>query len=163
MRRHRGALPTAGSGPKHGLARGPARGPARPTLAPAGLRVAGLVLAGVVLAACGPGPAGAASPSGLPPTPASASAAASASAPVPASPAVGLVVSIDSSGLAQVHGFTLRTADGQVLTFTIGTLENGDQFPPGHLAEHQATAQPVRVYFRAQDGRLVVYRLEDGG
>ncbi len=45
----------------------------------------------------------------------------------------------------------------------IGTLENGDEFPPGHLAEHLAAAAPILVYFRVQDGKLVVYRLEDAG
>jgi hypothetical protein len=79
----------------------------------------------------------------------------------PASPIDGVVLSIDSGGLTDVHGFTLRTAAGQVLTFKLGTLENPTQFPPGHLAEHQANALPVRVYFIAGDGTLVVYRLED--
>ncbi|HEY6058246.1 MAG TPA: hypothetical protein VIV06_09440 [Candidatus Limnocylindrales bacterium] len=71
------------------------------------------------------------------------------------------MLSIDSAGLTDVHGFTLRTTDGIVITFAIGSLENGAQFPPGHLAEHQATAEPVRVYFRDDGGRLVVYRIED--
>ena len=47
------------------------------------------------------------------------------------------------------------------MTFKIGTLENGAEFPPGHLAEHLATSSPVRVYFRAEGPDLVVYRLED--
>jgi uncharacterized protein (DUF2141 family) len=75
--------------------------------------------------------------------------------------AVGVVVRIDTSGLARVRSFTLRTDDGRVLTFQIGDLENGQQFPPGHLAEHQATAQKVRVWYRAEGGDLVAYRLED--
>ena len=47
-------------------------------------------------------------------------------------------------------------------TSEIGILENGAQFPPGHLAEHMANASPVRVFFRDEGGQLVVYRLEDG-
>jgi len=105
------------------------------------LVAAGLLLATV--AGCGPATAS--------PTPGS-----------PASPIDGVVLAIDSSGLSQVHGFTLRTAAGQVLSFTLGNLENPTAFPPGHLAEHQANALPVRVYFVADgSGALVVYRLED--
>ncbi|MGZ6269465.1 MAG: hypothetical protein ACXWMU_02695 [Candidatus Limnocylindrales bacterium] len=70
-------------------------------------------------------------------------------------------MSIDSKGLADVRGFTLRAADGHVYAFTLGQLENGAQFPPGHLAEHQATGSPVRVSFRIERGQLVVYRLDD--
>jgi hypothetical protein len=79
----------------------------------------------------------------------------------PPSPVVGIVIRIDSAGLAQVRGFRLRTADGVVLDFTLGTLEDPTEFAPGHLAEHLATSLPIRVFYRSQDDRLVVYRLED--
>ncbi len=82
--------------------------------------------------------------------------------PVPASPVTGILTGIQSSGLTQVTGFSLRTADGRELSFRIGILENGAQFPPGHLAEHLATSSPVRVFFRVDGSDLVVYRLEDG-
>lgn len=91
-------------------------------------------------------------------SPASSAPAASS---IPASPVVGVVTHVDASGLASVAGFTLRTADGRVLDLAIGTLENGAEFPPGHLAEHQATAAPVRVSFRAEGSRLVAYRIDD--
>jgi hypothetical protein len=45
----------------------------------------------------------------------------------------------------------------------MGPLENGAAFPPGHLAEHQATAEPVRVSFRLEDGARVAYRIDDVG
>jgi hypothetical protein len=78
------------------------------------------------------------------------------------SPIDGVVLTIDATGRSQVHGFTLRTAAGETLTFTIGSLENPAEFPPGHLAEHQANAVPVRVSFVvAADGALVAYRLDD--
>ena len=77
------------------------------------------------------------------------------------SPIDGVLTAHRLEGLTQVTAFTLRTNDGQEITFKIGTLENGDQFPPGHLAEHLATSSPVRVYFRAEGPDLVVYRLED--
>ena len=75
--------------------------------------------------------------------------------------AVGIVSSIDSGGLTNVRGFTLLTPDGRELEFAIGTLENGAQFPPGHLAEHQALASPIRVWYRTEGGGLVAFRLED--
>jgi len=77
------------------------------------------------------------------------------------SPVEGVVTAIDSAGLGQVSEFTLRLADASFVTFTVGTLEKAAGFPPGHLAEHQATSQQVRVYFRVQDGHPVAYRLED--
>ena len=80
---------------------------------------------------------------------------------LPPSPVDGVVVHIDSAGLADVKGFDLRLTDGTILAFTLGPLENGAQFAPGHLSEHQATGAPVRVSYRVVDGVLVVYRLED--
>jgi len=84
-----------------------------------------------------------------------------ASPGAPASPVVGVVTKVDSSGLSSVNGFRLRLGDGSTLAFEIGTLENGDEFPPGHLAEHLATASPVEVFFRVENGALVVYRIQD--
>ena len=75
--------------------------------------------------------------------------------------AVGIVTSIDSEGLTAVRGFTLRTRDGTDVDFTIGVLENGDEFPPGHLAEHQALASPIRVWYRTEGKERVAFRLED--
>jgi hypothetical protein len=77
------------------------------------------------------------------------------------SPVVGQLVRIDSSGLPKVAGFRLRTGDGTELDFRIGVLENGAEFPPGHLTEHMALGTPIRVFFRLEGGEPVVYRLED--
>ena len=74
---------------------------------------------------------------------------------------VGIVTSIDSEGLTNVRSFTLRTQDGRDETFAIGTLENGAEFPPGHLAEHQALGSPIRVWYRADGDAKVAFRLED--
>ena len=81
----------------------------------------------------------------------------------PLSPVVGVLVAVDSAGLADVRGFALRLVDGRVVDFKIGTLENGAEFPPGHLAEHLASSDPVRVFFRPETAGLVVYRIEDAG
>jgi hypothetical protein len=78
------------------------------------------------------------------------------------SPVVGRLIDIDAEGLTKVTGFTLRTDAGTEIQFDIGVLENGAEFPPGHLAEHMANASPVRVFFREENGAFVVYRLEDG-
>ncbi len=74
---------------------------------------------------------------------------------------VGVIVGVDSEGLDKVRGFTVRTADGTSVAFTIGVLENGAAFPPGHLVEHQATALPVRVWYRTEGEARVAIRIED--
>ncbi len=81
--------------------------------------------------------------------------------PVPLSPVEGVVVAVDSSGLGRVAGFTVRLGDGSTIDFELGALQNPTEFPPGHLAEHLASSEPVRVFFVAELTRLVVYRLED--
>lgn len=122
-----------------------------------------LVLVAVLVAGCGGSatatPAGSATASLAPPdegTP-------GASVPALDSPVTGVLTHIDSTGLSNVTGFTLRLADGRAVTFRIGVLENGAQFPPGHLAEHLSTATPVRVFFRPSGSDFVVYRIEDAG
>ena len=107
-----------------------------------------LVLLAVGLAACGDSGVTASPPVGsLPPV---------------TSPVTGRLTHIDAEGLTKVTAFRLRLDDGREIDFEIGVLENGAQFPPGHLAEHMANASPVRVFFRDEGGHLVVYRLEDG-
>ena len=66
-----------------------------------------------------------------------------------------------AAGLTDVRGFTLRTTDGGSVDFAIGELENGAEFPPGHLVEHQSTAQPIRVWYRTRTATKVAIRLED--
>jgi hypothetical protein len=73
----------------------------------------------------------------------------------------GLVVAVDASGLTDVRGFTLRTADGRTVDFRIGVLENGAEFPPGHLLEHKATGVRIVVTYRQENGELVAVRLDD--
>ena len=73
----------------------------------------------------------------------------------------GLVVAVDSSGLTDVRGFTLRTDDGRTVAFRIGVLENGAQFPPGHLLEHAATGVRIVVTYRQENGERIAVRLDD--
>ena len=73
----------------------------------------------------------------------------------------GVVVAVDGSSLTDVRGFTLRTTDGRTVEFGLGAVENGAQFPPAHLREHQATATPIVVTYREEAGRRLAIRLED--
>jgi hypothetical protein len=82
-------------------------------------------------------------------------------APANATAVDGVIVAVRSEGLDRVNGFDLRTIDQGTLAFTVGDLENGSEFPPGHLVEHQATAQPVRVWYRTEGTDKVAVRLED--
>ena len=84
-----------------------------------------------------------------------------ASPPTVSSPTEGIVIAVDAASLTDVRGFTLRTPKGYAFGFKVGPLENATEFPPGHLAEHQATSSPVRVYFRVEGEDRVAYRLED--
>ena len=74
---------------------------------------------------------------------------------------IGVIVGVQSEGLDRVLGFDLRTSDGATVAFVIGDLENGDTFPPGHLVEHQATGQPVRVSFVTEGATNVAVRIDD--
>jgi hypothetical protein len=75
----------------------------------------------------------------------------------------GVVVGVDAQGLGDVRSFQLRRVDRVVVVFQLDRLANGDQFPPGHLAEHQATAQPVRVWYVMEGEQRFAVRLEDAG
>jgi hypothetical protein len=129
-------------------------GPAAPAIL-----LALVVALGIALAGCGP--VASPAPTLGPIATASIEEPAIASPVVPESPVTGVLLGVTAEGLTQVKGFTLRTSDGLELSFEIGTLENGVEFPPGHLAEHLASSSPVRVFFRVEGSRLVVYRLED--
>lgn len=76
--------------------------------------------------------------------------------------ATGVIVGVDSAGLDDVRSFSLRTVDGTVLEFALGSLENETEFPPGHLAEHQATGDPVTVTYDVEGSRNIAIRIGDG-
>jgi hypothetical protein len=73
----------------------------------------------------------------------------------------GVIAGIQAEGLDRVLGFSLRTDEGQTVQFALGNLQNAAEFPPGHLAEHQATGQRVRVTYVQGGDSLVAVRLED--
>jgi hypothetical protein len=75
----------------------------------------------------------------------------------------GLVTDIETLGLGQVQGFTLRTEDGASLAFTFegGTDLAAGGFPPDHLREHMASATGVAVAYRTEGDARVAVRLSD--
>ena len=83
------------------------------------------------------------------------------SPPSVAEQVVGVIVAVDSAGLTNVRGFTLRTDADPTMAFVLDRLENGVEVPPGHLVEHQAASSPIRVWFRTEGGINHAIRLED--
>jgi hypothetical protein len=82
--------------------------------------------------------------------------------PPPGTPEMtGVVVAVDSAGFADVRGFTLRQPGGQLVEFSLRELQNATEFAPAHLPEHQATAEPVRVWYRMDGEERLALRLED--
>ena len=73
----------------------------------------------------------------------------------------GVIVAVDSAGLGDVRGMTIRTAEGTLVDFSLERFQGGAEFPPGHLAEHQATAEPVRVRYVERDGVRLALRIDD--
>ena len=74
----------------------------------------------------------------------------------------GFVIDVNSSSLTEIDSFTLRTTDGETVTFRLDKLELDDgAFPAIHLREHMALNQPVAVAFRDEGGENVAYRLKD--
>ncbi len=78
-----------------------------------------------------------------------------------ASPVQGVVIAVDAAGLGDIRDFVIRVADGSTITLAVGQLENPTEFPPGHLAEHMASSEPIRAHYRLENGSPVAYRLED--
>lgn len=77
------------------------------------------------------------------------------------STATGVVVAVDSRSLADVAAFTIRTAEGRTIEFAVGALQNGAEFPPGHLVEHIASGVPVLVTYREEGGMRSAVRIVD--
>ncbi len=76
--------------------------------------------------------------------------------------ASGVVLQVNGTSLSKVDSFVLRTADGQVITFTVGTIAfDQSTFPPEHLREHQQLATPVKVTYRTDGDTKVAIKLED--
>lgn len=76
--------------------------------------------------------------------------------------ASGVVLKVNGTSLSQVDSFVLRTADGQVITFSVGSIAfDQSSFPAEHLREHQQLATPVKVTYRMDGDTKVAIKLED--
>jgi hypothetical protein len=74
----------------------------------------------------------------------------------------GIVVGIDQTSITDVTGFTIRSADGVVSSFSIVAARLApDSFEPGHLREHRALAEPICVIFRPAESPRVALDLTD--
>ncbi len=113
---------------------------------------------GPVLPTTAPGSASAPGPTEPVPSPSSPGPAGA----IPDSPLAGVIVAVDSRGLDDIRAFTLRTSDGALYDFDLSQMQATATFPLGHLAEHQATADPVLVSFTIEDGLLIATAVDDG-
>ncbi len=76
--------------------------------------------------------------------------------------ATGVVIQVTGTSPSAVSSFVLHTAKDQVLTFVVGPVTfDQTSFPPEHLREHQALAEPVVVTYQVQDGQNVAIKLAD--
>ena len=70
----------------------------------------------------------------------------------------GVLLEVVSPSIQQVDRFTLRTDDGQLLSFVAAPDFNANAthaMTPGHMRQHMALADPVVVTFRDDNGTLV--------
>ena len=75
--------------------------------------------------------------------------------------ATGVVVTVEATSLTDLQAFSIRTTEGATIAFRVERLENPTEFPPAHLNEHRATAQPIRVTYRDDPAGPVALRIED--
>ena len=85
-----------------------------------------------------------------------------ACAPPPTGAAIGVVISIESTGPTAVTGFRLRTAAGETVDFDVGRLDLSDGgLPAPHLHDHLRDGEPIEVEYVVEGGRYVVLRYID--
>ena len=74
----------------------------------------------------------------------------------------GIVVDVQQPSFTQVDGFTLRTAEGQLIHFVIGDIPPGNgSFPAIHLRDHLASALPIDVGYVVEHDQDIAIRLAD--
>lgn len=73
----------------------------------------------------------------------------------------GIVIAADGPDSATVDTFTLRTADGRLVNFNVGTLDVANGLPAPHLREHLVNGEPITVTFQVQNGVNVATRYVD--
>lgn len=88
-------------------------------------------------------------------------AAADPSTPPSAKSVIGVIVDVQTESLTKARSIQIRTPAGEVVAFDLTRLESGAQVPPGHLTEHQVTAESVKVSYEEQDGTRFALRVDD--
>jgi hypothetical protein len=76
----------------------------------------------------------------------------------------GILLEVVSPSLQQVDRFTLRSDDGQEMTFVTATNFNagaGHAMTPGHMRQHMALAEAVLVTYRLDSDTLVALSATD--
>jgi hypothetical protein len=76
----------------------------------------------------------------------------------------GVLVDVESKSIQQVDEFTLRTDDGQELSFVPApNFNQGIEhlMTPGHMRQHMALGEPVTVTYRDESGKLVALSATD--
>ena len=76
----------------------------------------------------------------------------------------GVLLDVVSPSIQQVDRFTLRTDDGQELSFVAASDFNKDTahvMTPGHMRQHMALADPVVVTYREENGVLIALSAAD--
>jgi hypothetical protein len=82
--------------------------------------------------------------------------------PTGLSSATGVVIAADGPSAAYVDTFRLRTAAGEQLEFSVGTLDlSSGGLPAPHLREHLVSGEPITVYYSTDGGTLVAQRYID--
>ena len=69
----------------------------------------------------------------------------------------GVLLDVVSPGIQQVDRFTLRTDDGQLMSFVAAPDFNAGAthaMTPGHMRQHMALGDPVLVTYREDNGTL---------
>ncbi len=72
----------------------------------------------------------------------------------------GVLLSIESTGFAQVESFKLKVQERIYTVLTDPDIEYGSFL--GHLSEHLRRAEPVTVTLDERDGDLYALTIEDG-
>jgi hypothetical protein len=75
-----------------------------------------------------------------------------------------VLLDVVSPGIQKVDRFTLRTDDGQEMTFVTAPDFNAGvahTMSPGHMRQHMALADPVVVTYRRDNGMLVALSASD--
>jgi hypothetical protein len=76
----------------------------------------------------------------------------------------GVLLEVESPSIQRVERFTLRTDDGQELTFATASDFNSSAshaMTPGHMRQHMALVEAVTITYREENGRLVALNATD--